>query len=674
MSLVRIKIKATDFQLFFTWQKNIFGLKLSITSGNSCPYYTARHYSYKGKENMNIKLISMFHKALKEGNASVNFNRVNQAAMKCGYLIHPDCCTKDVEKWIKEQSFNPNATFYKTWQDITNKNRWELALDQMVHYLTTYGTDFTMGNGYVPNENPIEISYKDFKVIMPATKEEIFEDCMGMFRSGIALRDDIISVLVEYITEYGFIDKVNLDEVKNKEAQAILSDKLKKLPNDEFGMLRCIVYRYTGKATLIKDRATINTIKGVNGYQIIQKGTVNLAALTDAQLEKLSRIFYRYKPLFLAMKSKGSTNSEVVNRIRKLARRNHKPLKKGFWETCLTRERQEQSYASLAQAESEVGNLNNYRKIQLMQAIKERLLGKDSVGKMFTIRNGKMFIREDYKAPCDVKYLLRLYKILEASVVENLKTKVSGHNVLLPKKIELTCPTSEKNFIGNIPFGSYVHMDGNHNVFGIYWRNEWGARDLDLCYLDKDGRRYNWCDSYTDGKTIVFSGDMVNADPEATELFYLGKNVADGNVGVNIFNRYRKDGDVKMKIFIADEDCCAKIGGRRTRSSDPVMCDPNNIIYETEVTFKDVGLKKVGVVANQKFFFVDLGAGDQKITTTTAAEIVQKQMSNKVESFVDLKPLLEKAGANLVYEKESDDFKCIDLSNLLKDDLIKLFA
>ena len=36
-----------------------------------------------------------------------------------------------------------NSTFYKTWNDVTSKSRLHLLVDQLVHYMTTYGTDFT---------------------------------------------------------------------------------------------------------------------------------------------------------------------------------------------------------------------------------------------------------------------------------------------------------------------------------------------------------------------------------------------------------------------------------------------------------------------------------------------------------------------------------------------------
>lgn len=621
---------------------------------------------------MNTKLISMFHSALKEPGAEKNFAKVNEVAMKYGYIIHPECCTKDVVAWLKDQSFNPNATFYKEWEDITSKTRFELLVDQILHYATTYGTDFTLGNGYVPNDEPVVIPYEHFKVITPATKEEIFERCMDMLKSGIALKSDTINVLVEYFKDYDFVEKVNLDEVKNKEAQAVLSDMLGKLPSDEFGMLRCIVYKYTGSAMLIKDKETIYTISGKNGYQYSQNGKFDLSVLSDQQMKALSRIFYRYKPIFLAMK--GGKNSAVINKIRKYANVYHKPLKKGFWEICLTSECQQQPTTALAEAEKEVGSLNSFRKVQLMQSIKERLLCKDNVGKMFVIRNGNMFIRDDYKATCDVKYLVSLYNILENSLVESLRSKAT--NVLLPKGVELSCPTSEKNFIGNYPFGSYVPMNGDHNVFGIYWRNEWGANDLDLWFTDKNGKRYGWCSNYTDGKTIIFSGDMTNANPEATELFYLGKDVTEGNIGVNVFSA---DKAPKFKLFVANEDCEDSL-------NHGYMCDPNNIVFEAEINFdQPYGLKKVGIICNNKLVLADLGAGNKRVSTSTAADIVNRQMKFKAESYVDLKPILEKAGFTInptKVDEESgetipltpNDIECLDFTNPSKDDLIKLFA
>lgn len=611
---------------------------------------------------MNTQLISMFNVALKSD--KTNFAEVNAESMKAGYFIHPDCCTKDALTWATSQKVNLNSTFYKTWKEITSKSRFELFVDQIIHYCTTYGTDFALDNGYVPNDNPIVIPFEKFKVIMPVTEEEMFDKIMGMLKSGIALKSDTINIFVEYFKEYNFLDKVNLDEIANKEAQAIISNEIGRLPSDEFGMFRAIIYKYTGSAMLIKDAITILSIKQKNGFG--RKGTFDFSALTNEQLKKLSRIFYRYKPLFLAMKD--SNNATAINKIRKLAKVHHKPLVKGYWETCLTEQKDWKT------AVEKLGELNNFRKLQLMQSIKERLLSKNDTGKLFVIRNGKMWVREDYKSNDNINYLIGLYKILERSLISSLSTKAC--KIRLPQALELACPTSEKNFIGNIPMGSYVPMDKEHNMFGIYWKNEWGARDLDLWYTDKDGHRFGWCSDYFDREhNIIFSGDMTNASPEATEIFYFGKNCTDGNIGVNIYSaHYNKP---KFRLFVANENENGKFKNQR-REDDAYMVDPNNVVFSTEIEFDNpYGLKKVGIIHDNKLFFVNLGAGADRVSTSKSAEIINRQMFKKAESCVGLRNILEKAGFTIlenddIIDSESEDV-ILDFTNPSKDDLINLF-
>ena len=457
--------------------------------------------------------------------------------------------------------------------------------------------------------------------------------------------------------------------MKNKEAQAIISNEIGKLPNDEFGMLRAIVYKYTHSAMLIKSNSVIYTIKCKNGFRKVD--SFDFSKLSNEQLKKLSRIFYRYKPIFLAMKD--SVNAPAINKIRKYAKVYHKPLVKGFWETCLTKQ------DDLETAKKTVGELNNFRKVQLMQSIKERLLSKNDTGKMFIIRNGKMFIREDYKSNDNAKYLIDLYRVLEKSLVDSLSSKAC--KIRLPKGVVLTCPTSEKNFIGNLPIGSYVPMNGHDNMFGIYWKNGWGARDLDLWYTDENGSRYGWCsDYYNSDKTVVFSGDMTNADPEATEVFYLGSDCTNGNVGVNIYSRYdyNSNNGVKFRLFVANEPMKNGFRNSGRRENRPYMVNPNNVVFSTELEFGDAGLKKIGIIHDNKLFFVDLGAGYERVSTANSAEIINRQMFKKAESCVELSTILQKAGFTIlenddIIDSENEDV-ILDFTNLSKNDLIDLLA
>ena len=605
---------------------------------------------------MDIKLIRMFNKALP--GEEVDYKKIAEAATRAGYIVDPKCATVDVLKFLREQRMNPNSTFYKTWDDIVSKSRLELYLDQIKHYASTYGnaaadsaiaqsvTDGTVdveygikGNGYVPNAEPPVVDYTKFRVIKAASEEEIRDDILAMFESGSAMSSDTIDVCIEFLKENHFLKSINIDSIKNKEAQTIIAVKTKKYPNDEFGLLRAIVYTYTGSAMLIKDRITINTIKGVNGFE--PKDRFDFAILSEKQLINLSRIFLRYKPLFLAMKGYGE-NAKYVNKIRRLAEKNHKPMQKGFWETVLTLNEGVDKKARLHSAKSKISELNNFRKVQIMQSIRERMVGKDMDGKMYVIRNGKMFVREGYVPTIDLEYLMNLYNILKDALVESLKAKATSFYVR--PELHLACPTSEKNFLGNYPMGTSVEFGDSDNVIGVYWRNEWGTRDFDLHVLDDKGYQFGWNTSYGD-RNVIYSGDMTNADPEAAELFYFKKGVPDGVVNLNKFNGR----DISQyRLFVAKEKMGKKLEnavyGGRWRGDLDFMCDPNNIVFEAMLDFNGGGQQTVAYLHNSRLYLMQLHSGYGRVSTRTNNNIIQQANKVKADSYIDLIPILEEAG------------------------------
>ena len=300
---------------------------------------------------MNLEVISYFNVALSntEGDAkALSFEEVNAEAAQYGWLVHPDCCNSDTLRWVREVAKTKyNKTFYKEWADIVSKTRFELLVDQLCHYASTYGTGFTEGEGYMPNHDDVVIPFKKFKVILPCTKRELFDKCAGLIKSGIAMNEQTQKTCSEYVVnaladwgEFGF----SIDDVKNKEAQATIAALTGVYPQDEFALLRCLVYRATGSTMLIKSKDAIACVKK-------NASKIPLGVLSEAQLVKLSRIFLRFKPLFLAMKAsaekspilnpdfiaaarkigvevpaetgKRVSNASVVNKLRKLAEKNH---------------------------------------------------------------------------------------------------------------------------------------------------------------------------------------------------------------------------------------------------------------------------------------------------------------------------------------------------------------
>jgi hypothetical protein len=70
---------------------------------------------------------------------------------------------------------------------------------------------------------------------------------------------------------------------------------------------------------------------------------------------------------------------------------------------------------------------------------------------------------------------------------------------------------------------------------GIYWKNEWGAHDLDLSAVDENGNRVGWGQGsgYRPGR-IAFSGDIIKAPNGAME--FLTSSSSSYGLFVNIFS------------------------------------------------------------------------------------------------------------------------------------------
>lgn len=607
---------------------------------------------------MYTNLIDYFNRGIKTTNKAdaMPFNKVNELAVRLGYVIHPDCCNKFVMEWLDSKTFNYNATFYKEWNDVLSKNRFELFIDQLVHYATTYGTGFSLGNGYVPNDGAVVPAFTNLKVLEPITEDEMYDKCINILKSGVALKETTTHSLVSFV-EF-FMKKNSFDEtavldvltdIKNKEAQAMLAMKMEMLPNDEFGILRCIIYRILGSCLLIKSPDVINAIKH---FSFNEKHPITL--LTDAQIVRLSRIFYRFKPLFLAMKNKWT--ARTINKIRRLAKKNHTPLNIGFWENIISEPR------DITEVCFRLKDLDNFKKVRLLMMLKEKLDYPTTAG-VFPIRNGKLYVRDNYAPKYDLNWLESLYNAVKASLVNSLSKK--GCLIKLPNNYRIALPSSEKNFVGNLPFGTSFKMTRN-NIVGVYWRNEWGTHDYDLGFTDVQGRTLSWRSDYVNGnKTVIYSGDMTNAEPEASELFFIENNAPDGIIKLNKFNGMD---DSKFRFFFANEKRDAK--HQRDR-----MVDPNNIKLDVMIPFVGQGEKTIGMMFDDNFYFMDFGTGKNRAASGGKyVDTIISSMKQKAKCFIYLDEILFEAGFGMIPDDEELPEDGIDFRNLEKDTLINLLS
>ena len=621
----------------------------------------------------NGDLVKLFNISIEDSRNEVDYVTLNNAAMQVGYIVHPKACNRATKQFIQSISGNVNSTFYKTWEDVTSKTRFEIFIDQLLHYVTTYGTGFAFdGNGYVPNETPVGPVYvslfKDYKVIMPCTAGDVYIRCMDMLTSGIALKHDTIETVVDFVVEYVKMTKLlengvfDIDVVTNREALTLLCDKLGIAPNKKFDLFRYIMYKTTGSALIIKNKATINAITRSTTQ-------FDFTTLCEKQLIGLASIFYRFKPLFLAFKKKinagyyystpvTSRNASVINKIRRMAPKYHTPLPESVMATMLSK-----AY-DLSVIDETATQMNTFQIIRLMNTMVERLNHEDEKI-MYVVRNGKMFVKDGKSYSDMTMYYVAVLNILENELVSRLSEKATY--VKYPKNMVLACPTSEKNFVGDLPFGTYMDLQDSDSFVGIYWREEWGTHDFDLSVLDLDGNKIGWnAWYYSKNEDVVYSGDMTSARPEATEIMLFKKGAPNGSVMVNRYNG--RDGS-KFRFFGGVEP--------NMKLTENYMVDPNFIKFSADIV-SDTTQQTIGLLNDGKFYVMALGSGNSIVSYQKGSTQNERYYASvlKAKTYLKLEDVLTKAGFIDVdsVEELPEDAKVLDLTQLSRDTLITLFS
>jgi hypothetical protein len=633
---------------------------------------------------MNTSLIKLFNVALPED--KLDFQIVNSKAGLLGYIVHPDACTSSVMEFLNDQTINPNTTFYKELNDVISKSRLELWLDQVLHYCSTYVTDFTFGNGYVPNTGVEQESY-DFayyKVIVPITKADLYARCINMLTSGIALKQDTMHAVADFVIDYVKENKltINVDTIKNREALVYICDALQIAPNDKFNLLRYIIYKTTGQEMIIKNDSLISAIRCAgDNYQF------DFSILTEKQMKGLASIFLRYKEIFLAFKhdlKDKSNNAPYINKLRKMAKKYHEPIKESFWQTVFSKPK------SIHELRDHLDEITNFKKIALMQTCMERSMG--NANQLYLIRNGKTYLRENFiPANSDFKYLALVYSVLYESVLETLQdhaikfeTTADENGAIdesarpmkarVIKGLSVALPTSEKNFIGNYPFGTSYKMEG-HNFVGCYWRNEWGTHDFDLSYISVDGHKYGWNSNYYNkDNSVIYSGDMTNADPEAAEVIYMSNKAPIGIVKVN---QYNGQSHSKFQFFFgqAVQSPFTGCSYGRGYSHDHVghIVNPGDIKIQFEVPVNNQPEMQIGVTTGDELVLMALHTGNSIVSSDKPkyAEMMQNAILTKAKCFIKAEDMLKDAGFEIVDESYKGEVD-IDFANLDKDSFIAL--
>ncbi|MDE6276639.1 MAG: hypothetical protein K2M06_00865, partial [Muribaculaceae bacterium] len=214
---------------------------------------------------------------------------------------------------------------------------------------------------------------------------------------------------------------------------------------------------------------------------------------------------------------------------------------------------------------------------------------------------------------------------------------------------------------------------GRSSFVGVYWRNEWGAHDFDLSgVFPYEDIRIGWNAGYTTSdERVVYSGDMTDAKPEASEILYFRNGAPDGFIFVNRFNG---DEGASYRLFFgagepeekADHMVVSSHRGKEFGVSEM------DIRVEADMT-SDVREQLVGYISGERFYFMSLGIGRGAVSHKAHEYPLHEALEARRMCAVNLRKLLLDAGA-IECAKEAADVE-IDLSEhaLTRTSLSDLF-
>lgn len=559
-----------------------------------------------------------------------------------------------------------NASFHKSWGKVRDASIEQLVIEQLIHYFTTYGFEkfgiYNKDTVYIPKEK-LEIPEinEDIKltVIRGYTKEELKEKLLNLLQSGIALSEDTLKDVMN-VALFVELNERETESIKNKEVKIMLYDYLNLIPENPVEFLRYVLYKTINKTLLIKNEGAIEEIKKniTNQFSVI-----GLFAKYEDKYgyERLAEIFYRFKPLFLAFRANESLKP-IINKIRRLAKTYHKPLKEDYLNGITSKIKREEKISE-KELEKELNRVNIFRKIRLAYALKFRTKEISSI--LYKIRNGKGYVTGFDFIQHDVAK--RILDIVLNSIVKDISKNVKGKKIYIPEYIKYALPATEKQFTGNYPSGTCISVPADM-IVGIHWENTGGRIDLDLSLISSDSGKIGWDSGYrTEDRNILFSGDMTDAPKPkgATELMYIKKQQTGSFILLVNYYNFVEDVEVPFKIIVAKE-----------RASDfgmNYMVNPNNIIsiVKSKIGQKQKILGLLVTTANEcKFYFTETNLG---MTITSSDEAFIKHARDYLSAFykntIDFNDILERGGAEIVNSKEGAD---IDLSELEKDNILNL--
>lgn len=393
-------------------------------------------------------------------------------------------------------------------EERDNGDAFELIEKQLLNYLETY----ILG---APGLFDLEVEggvLVSMTFVRGITRDQLGEMVRELLYRNAPVKD---AVVIKNIINYYGVD-YDVNKIANNELRIALFDPKTDAFADGDDAVRYIVYVATENTMLIKSNEVIKAVTD-------SANKISVDFLERHEFE-LSQVFNRHKRLIMALKNK--KNRSVINRISRMSKRNHKPIRESI----------AKSFVSQAIAGTvDMGVLDQISvrdKMKYLNLLAYKRGGNTS--DVFVVRNGKLHLEpgRDVWDKADIDRV-------EQAVLDSLSRDLVGlknKKILLDARVRYGLPTSRKQAVGQLPFGTQVTVDSDRISSGIYWENGWGANDLDLSTIDTKGNRTGWgqYSGYDRKNLVTYSGDMTYASPSAME--FMTSKQAEYGLFTNIFS------------------------------------------------------------------------------------------------------------------------------------------
>ena len=633
--------------------------------------------------------------------------------------------TRDVTNDIKEiaeelYGVKPeqwNQTFHKSFGTVIDTPIEKLVAQQILHYFTTYGLEslgiYDQDLVYIPKEDlgiPDVEQDIELKVIRNISEEELEKRLMTLLTSGIALSKQTIK---DIMTLSDYIDTDNVDDIKNREVKLALYDKYNLVPSDAHEFLRYVTFKTTGQTMFIKSVDMLKLVKKADkekAYMYFNK-YVN----TKDGYKKLAEIFLANRQMFLAYKTKNAETKEaknlnhIINKLDKLRKIYHKPMQKGILDSLGEIKTLKEIETKRHKIREALDKATIFREVRILNGLKYRNVASVSMTKSiaYRIRNGKVYAT-NFEKLTDRQLRVKevLYSLIEDHLIKRVTPLIKDKTFYIPENVNYAVPTSEKQFVGELPEGSYIEIPReNAMVIGVHWYNLDNERvDLDLKMMNLTNS-YGWDAQYLseDGSAdIVFSGDITDAPKPkgACEVFLIKPEYTNKSFLIKLNNFTRNTKTVPFEFFVTKNE--------KSIVHKSYTVNPNNVVMMTHNKFDNDGITDNSrVVSTLTLGYVNITNTKIQIFFKSFEDIHKRtssidEVNKHIFKFTDLsigtqmkmKDLISKCGGTLLDSPMTEELEEVKTENgevlyrkvtkkadydlsvdtLSKDSLIELFT